>query len=327
MLVTLPDLGEGISEAEIVSWHVCPGAHVEEDAPLVEVETDKTTMTIPAPAAGRIDELTVKEGDRVVVGSVLAVIDGDEEGSQEPGATGREAVYAPPLAATHDRAAAESDPSARGGEDGEIVPLSPAQRRLAQRLLATQRNVPAVTVVEECDFTDVGQAARPLLPRTIAAVAHSLRQHPDLNATFQGGEYVRHSRCDIAVAVQTARGLITPVIRSADCRSEEELASEIDQLRHGALEGSLSAGQLRESTFTITSAGRLGGLFATPLINAPEVAILGLHRVSPRPVVMDGRIAVREIGLVSCTFDHRVIDGTEATAFLLDTIDCVGRRQ
>ena len=180
----------------------------------------------------------------------------------------------------------------------------------------------AVTVVEECDFTELARrrGERSYLAYLVQAAVAGLEEFPELNATLAGSEIVYWERYDIGIAVQTDEGLVVPVLRGAAERSLEELDAETERLAAGAREGSLEPADLRGSTFTVTSAGRLGGLFATPLVNHPEVAILGLHRIGPKAVVRDGEIVAREVGWLSCTFDHRVVDGARASEFLLGVI-------
>jgi pyruvate/2-oxoglutarate dehydrogenase complex dihydrolipoamide acyltransferase (E2) component len=179
--------------------------------------------------------------------------------------------------------------------------------------------VPAVTVVEECDLTALSQTRgeRSYVAYLLQATVERLQAVPELNACLDGDEIVLYERFDLGVAVQTDEGLVVPVIRDADAKSLDELDAEARRLADGARAGSLKAEELRGSTFTVTSAGRLGGLFATPLVNYPEVGILGLHRIADRPAVVDGDIAIRKVGWLSCTFDHRVVDGARASEFLL----------
>jgi pyruvate dehydrogenase E2 component (dihydrolipoamide acetyltransferase) len=161
---------------------------------------------------------------------------------------------------------------------------------------------------------------RSYLPYVLAAAVAGLKEFPELNATLAGDEIVYWERYDVGVAVQTESGLVVPVVRGADEKSLDELEEEASRLAESARSGTLKPEELRGSTFTVTSAGRLGGLFATPLVNHPEVAILGLHRIAERPAVRNGEIVVREIGWLSCTFDHRVVDGARASEFLLGVI-------
>ncbi len=212
--------------------------------------------------------------------------------------------------------------AAGGAGGGRREPLRGVRRAIAEHLSRSHREVPAVTVVEECDFTplSVRRGELSYLPFVLQATAAALGRHPALNARLERDEIVYLDDVHLGVAVQTEAGLVVPVVRDAAAKPVEQLAAEVAELGAAAAAGTLAPEQLRGSTFTVSSAGRLGGLFATPLVNHPEVAILGLHRIAPRPAVIDGAILVREIGLVSCTFDHRVVDGAVASAFLLDVI-------
>jgi pyruvate/2-oxoglutarate dehydrogenase complex dihydrolipoamide acyltransferase (E2) component len=361
----LPDLGEGLTEGEIARWLVTEGQELAEDDPLVEIATDKTTVEIPSPAAGKVTRILVGEGEVVPVGTVLVVIGGD---GAEPAAAPPPAPRAEPAPALEPEAASVGSTQARvqatplvrriagelgvdlaslsgtgpngriteddvraaaeGGlvlnqhkppEDGERrEPVRGVRRQIVEHLTRAHREIPAVTFVEEADFTDVDLAM--LVPLTLKAAAGALEDYPELNARLEGDEIVYLDRCDIGVAVQTEAGLVVPVVRA--CRTEplEALAAEVTRLAEAARAGTLAPEELRGGTFTVTSAGKLGGLLVTPLINHPEVGILGLHRIGPRPVVRDGEIVVRQVGNVSVTFDHRVVDGARAAAFTLDVI-------
>src|SRR5438552_3091005 len=232
----LPDLGEGLTEGEIARWLVSEGQEIAEDDALVEVQTDKTTVEIPSPAAGKVARILVAEGDVV----------------------------------------------------------------------------PVVTWVAECDVTAVD--LKKLVALALKAAAESLQEFPELNARFEGDAIVYLDRYDLGVAVQTEQGLVVPVVRNCDSASVDELASEVARLADSARAGTLAPEELRGSTFTVTSAGKLAGLFQTPLVNYPEVGILGVHRVAARPVVRDGGVTVRQVGNVSVTFDHRGVDGVRAAA-------------
>jgi pyruvate dehydrogenase E2 component (dihydrolipoamide acetyltransferase) len=332
----LPDLGEGVREGEIARWLVEVGQEVAEDEPLVEIQTDKTTVEIPSPAAGKVARILVEEGELVPVGTPLVLIGADAQEPDEP-----KKVQATPVVrriaqelgvdletvratgpggrVTEDDVRGAAAP--REGERRE--PLRGVRRQIAEHLTKAHREVPAVTTVEECDFTRLTEVRgeRSYLPYVITAVVTGLKEFPELNATLAGNEVVYLERYDIGVAVQTDQGLVVPVVKEAGEKSLDELAEEIARLADGARGGKLQPEELRGSTFTITSAGRLSGLFATPLVNYPEVAILGVHRIAPRAVVRDGEIVVREIGLLSCTFDHRVVDGARAGEFLLGVVD------
>src|SRR5205823_8199697 len=212
-------------------------------------------------------------------------------------------------------------PAPRGRERREKV--RGVRRRIVEHLTTSHREVPAVTFVEECDFTEVDLAR--LVPLTLKAAARALQEFPELNARLEADEIVYLDRYDLGIAVQTDEGLVVPVVRSCDSRSIDELRADVDDLAARAREGKLAPEELRGSTFSLTSAGKLAGLMVTPLINYPEVAILGVHRIGPRPVVRDGEIVVRQMGNVSVTFDHRVVDGARAAAFGLTVIERLQR--
>jgi pyruvate dehydrogenase E2 component (dihydrolipoamide acetyltransferase) len=202
--------------------------------------------------------------------------------------------------------------------EGTRVPLRGVRRLMFEHLARSHREVPAVTWVEECDFSSV--ELKRLVPLVLQAVAAALREYPELNARVEGGDLVELERRDIGVAVQTEQGLVVPVVRSCDRLSLDELDAEVRRLAEAAHAGTLKPEELRGGTFTVTSAGRAAGLFVTPLVNHPEVAILGVHRIADRPVVRDGEVVVRPTGNVSVTFDHRVIDGKRAADFGLAVI-------
>ena len=339
----LPDLGEGLTEGEIGRWLVAEGDEIAEDDPLVEIATDKTTVEIPSPAGGTVAKIHVAEGEVVPVGTVLVTI-GD--GPKDPPSNsllqaGR--VRATPLVR---RLAGElgvdlatvtgTGPNGQIREDdvrtaaaptresgGRREPIRGVRRAIVEHLTVAHREVPAVTFVEECDFTGVD--VHTLVPLALKAAAESLQLYPELNARLDGDEIVYLERYDIGVAVQTDAGLVVPVVRDCDTRTLEELDAEVKRLAESARAGTLKPEELRGSTFTVTSAGKLGGLLVTPLVNYPEVAILGIHRISERPVLRDGEVVGRAIGNVSVTFDHRVVDGARAAAFCLDVIERLQR--
>ena len=204
------------------------------------------------------------------------------------------------------------------GADGRREPVRGIRRLIVEHVTTSHREIPAVTYVEECDFTDVDRSR--LVPLVLRATARALREFPELNARLEGDEIVYLDRYDLGFAVQTELGLVVPVVRGCDTASLDALAAEASRLAEAARDGMLLPEEVRDSTFTVTSAGKLGGLVVTPLINYPEVGILGIHRIGPRPVVREGAIVVREMGNVSVTFDHRVVDGVRAAAFCLDLI-------
>jgi pyruvate/2-oxoglutarate dehydrogenase complex dihydrolipoamide acyltransferase (E2) component len=353
----LPDLGEGLTEGEIARWLVQEGQDVAEDDPLVEIQTDKTTVEIPSPAAGKVARIMVGEGEVVPVGTVLVVIgeDGTEpaaEGDmpsaatsrgQAPGPGPKGRIRATPLVrrvaqelgvdlatvvatgpqgrVTEEdvRSAATSRGQAPGpGPEGRREPLRGIRRLTAEHMAHAHREIPPVTWVEECDFGEVD--LKLLVPTVLKAAAAALQEFPELNARLDEDEIVYLDRYDLGVAVQTDEGLVVPVVRGCDSRSVEELDADVRRLADGARAGTLKPGELQGSTFTVTSAGKLAGLFQTPIVNHPEVAILSVGRIAERPVVRDGEVTVRPIGYIALTFDHRVVDGGRAAEFGLAVI-------
>jgi pyruvate dehydrogenase E2 component (dihydrolipoyllysine-residue acetyltransferase) len=342
----LPDLGEGLTEGEIARWLVAEGQEIAEDDPLVEIATDKTTVEIPSPAGGTVSQILVPEGDVVPVGTVLVVIGGDgavpapDKTAAKPAARREEKVRATPLVRKVaaelgvDLAAvtgtgpqgriSEEDVRAVAGQsgaptatEGERVQLHGIRRQMFEHLTRANE-IPAVTWVEECDFSSL--ELKQLVPLVLHAVTESLQEYPELNARVEAGELVLLDRYDIGIAVQTEQGLVVPVVYGADKLSLAELDAEVKRLAEAAQAGTLKPEELRGGTFTVTSAGKAAGLFVTPLINHPEVAILGIHRIEERPVVRDGGVVIRRMGNVSVTFDHRVIDGKRAAEFGLAVI-------
>jgi pyruvate dehydrogenase E2 component (dihydrolipoamide acetyltransferase) len=192
------------------------------------------------------------------------------------------------------------------------------RRLIAEHMTRAHREVPPVTWVEECDFGELD--LKLLLPTTLKACALSLQEYPELNARLEGDEIVLLDRYDLGIAVQTDQGLVVPVVHDCDSRAIEELDAEVRRLAEDARAGTLKPEELRGSTFTVTSAGKLAGLFQTPIVNHPEVAILSLGRIAERPVVRDGEIVSRPLGYVALTFDHRVVDGARAAEFGLAVI-------
>jgi pyruvate dehydrogenase E2 component (dihydrolipoamide acetyltransferase) len=348
----LPDLGEGLTEGEVARWLVEEGQDIAEDDPLVEIATDKTTVEIPSPAGGKVSQILVAEGEVVPVGTVLVVISGDvtapEAAPKEERESPQRATEVPPLGEkvratplvrkvaaelgvdltavtgtgaqgriTEEDVRKASDGAAPATE-GERVALRGVRRLMFEHLTRAHREIAAVTWVEECDFSNVD--LKRLVPFVLHAVTESLREYPEVNARVDDGELVLLDRYDIGIAVQTEQGLVVPVVHAADKLSLDELDAEVRRLAEAAQAADLKPEELRGGTFTVTSAGKAAGLFVTPLVNHPEVAILGVHRIEERAVVRDGEVAVRRMGNISVTFDHRVIDGKRAADFGLAVI-------
>ena len=295
----LPGLGEGLTEGEVARWLVTEGDVISEGDPLVEIQTDKTTVEIPSPYAGTVLMILVAEGGVAPVGATLVVL--GEEGehllrpvrplpAEEPPAAGTLVVVGDePLEATRATpsvrrlarqlgvdllAVRGSGPAGRVTERdvrtaralspdaGRRIPIRGIRRAIIEQVERTHREIPAVTFVEECDFTGVDREL--LVASTLKAVAESLRVFPELNARIEGDEIVLLERYDLGVAVETDAGLVVPVVRDCDGLTVEEIHAEIRRLVAGAQAGTLQGDELRDSTFTVTSAGKLGGLVRDP---------------------------------------------------------------
>jgi pyruvate dehydrogenase E2 component (dihydrolipoamide acetyltransferase) len=410
----LPDIGEGVVEAEVQRWLVAPGDLVEEDQPLVEVMTDKATVVIPSPRRGRVLRLLRKEGELAPVHEPLVELDvGEGEVRAVPelrpqpaapasppehereraaapaGSAGRKALATPAVRALArelglaiddvpgtgpggrvtkedlDAARTKGNGSAAGRAPGPVrvevreaggaparipieakgssaergvderVPLRGVRRKIAEKMARSKRTAAHFTFVEQCDATELVRAKDRMataatadgvkltfLPFVLKATVEALRKFPRLNATMdeEAGELVVHRRYDLGIAASTDAGLVVPVVRDVDRRSLLDLAREIARLSAAARAGRLEARDTGRSTFTVTSLGALGGLFATPVLNHPEVGILGVHRIRPTPVARDGQVVVRDVMHLSVTSDHRVVDGHEAAAFAYEVI-------
>jgi len=350
----LPDLGEGLTEGEVARWLVAEGQTIAEDEPLVEIQTDKATVEIPSPYAGTVLRIYVPEGEVAPVGTVLVVIGEPAESIAEPAPKAASDMVSRPArgAATSDSTRVQATPlvrkvatelgvdlaavsatgaggriteddvrAAAGGADateGRREPLRGVRRLVAEHMTRAHREIPAVTWVEECDFEHVERER--LLATVVKAVAESLAAFPELNARLEDDAIVYLDRFDIGVAVQTEQGLVVPVVRGADASTIEDLDEEIRRLAEDARAGALKPDEVRGSTFTVTSAGKLAGLFQTPIVNHPEVAILSIGRIGERPVVQEGEVVVRRMGTIAISFDHRVVDGARAAEFGLAVI-------
>ena len=391
----LPEIGEGVYEAEVIAWHVKPGETVKRGQTLLEVMTDKATMELPAPFSGTITALRAEAGQRLKVGETMLVYTPAEhpalvgpsvasETSARPMAPERPAANVSrngPVRQESKQASVRAAPSVRllarklgidlaavqgSGPDGRIliddlserlakpevangvkpavaepkpdygrpgtrIRLQGLRRTTAERMAQAKREIPDYSYVEECDVTElVGlrtglrdhftQAGVKLtyLPFVVKAVVAALKEVPIVNATLKeaAGEIVLHDHYHIGIAVATPAGLIVPVIHDADKKDIPTLAREIERLGNEARSGRAKLNDLRGATFTVTSVGNLGGLFSTPVINPPEVGILGLGKIVRRPVYDErGEIRPADLLYLSLTFDHRVIDGAVCVAF------------
>ena len=408
----LPDIGEGVVEGEVVRWLVKEGDPLREDQPMVEIMTDKATVEIPAPRAGRVAKRMYAEGQLCPVGKVLITIDTDgAPGASTVAPTSASKTEAPAAAdtATHVSAAAgaahaaaksngtrtasvlatpatrklardigvdirevagtgpagritsddvrehqasaggATTTAARGGarpavavlhtptrETADVrVPFRGVRKKIAENLVRSKHTAAHYTYVEEVDCTDLVTLRRranerlgergvklSFLPFVIKATVGALQKFPQLNATLDeaAGEIVQRRSYHIGLATATEAGLIVPVVRDADRRSLVDLAQEIERLAEATRTGRATRDELVGSTFTITSPGSLGGVLATPIINFPEVAILGVHKIAKRPAVAPSgtEVVIRDLMNLSISVDHRVVDGLDAARFVAE---------
>ena len=365
----LPDIGDGLTEADIVRWRAPVGAAVGEDEALVEVETAKAVVDIPSPAAGTVLHHGAGEGATLPVGAVLAVIgepgeswreqaqdaadggaapSGPAEGaSGEPGA-GR-GVKALPVVrrlarelgvdldsvsgagpggriTREDVMAAAAGPQAAADRPGKRRRLSMLRRTIAGHMSASWREIPHVTVFDRAAAGRLLAARRALAARhgrnipmealVIMAAAPALRRHREFNATLDGDELILHRDLDAGIAVDTAEGLLVPVIRRAGEKGLLELAEAVDDIAARGKARTLGPGELTGATFTFSNFGALGGSHGTPIIPSGTTAVLALGRAAEAPVVEDGAVAARPVMPLSLAFDHRVIDGGLGQRFL-----------
>jgi pyruvate dehydrogenase E2 component (dihydrolipoamide acetyltransferase) len=365
----LPDLGEGITEAEIRKWLVRVGDTVEEHQPVVEVETDKAVVEVPTPRGGKVLSLERGEGEMINVGeTLLTIVEEGEELVSKPRSVSvvgelpeAEETPQPQVLATpavralarekglslegitgtgprgsitrEDLLGAGRKIDVAGDEAGEVerIPFRGLRRTIARNLLKSHQMTVCVTGMEEVDVTELadlrvrenaGLDDRGIhltyFPFIIKAVQHALREHPLLNAEVdeEGEAIILKKYCNIGFAVDTAEGLVVPVLRNVERKTIIDLALELQALSERARERKITLAEMKGSSFTISNFGQFGGGFATPIINYPDVAILGCGRISDKPWVVQGEIAIRKILPLSLTFDHRVTDGGDATRFL-----------
>ena len=403
----LPDIGEGVVEGEVVQWHVSVGDSVSEDDPIVDVMTDKATVTIPSPVSGVISSLSGDVGDMIAVGSSLMEIDSEGEGGSpsaedteerepvsdpdppkapepapapkapEPAPAPKAPEYAPSENQTHTgrvlaspavrKRARENDvdlsnvrgsgPAGRirhadldafiaagGAVSGappmayslkrtEVTPVKVVglRRKISEQMSLSKSRIPHFSYFEEVDITELENLRQILnstrdetqpkltyLPFIMIALAKIMPDHPECNAHFddEAGVVNRNAAVNLGIATQTDRGLYVPVVKHVESMDIWKTAYEMQRVSGSARDGSASLDELTGSTFTITSLGREGGLGATPIINHPEVAILGVHKAREMPVARDGAVVIRRIMNLSSAFDHRVVDGADGASLI-----------
>jgi 2-oxoglutarate dehydrogenase E2 component (dihydrolipoamide succinyltransferase) len=395
--VRVPQLPESVADATLVSWHKKPGDAVARDENLVDLETDKVVLEVPAPAAGVLKEIKLTDGTTVTSGQVLAII---EEGAAVavPGASAPAILAAPSgaTAAAKDTVAAKdavggklspaakrvaeenkvdpktvagsgrdgrvskSDvvnhlstaapgpaakapaqfvpaPSARGARAEQHVPMTRLRARIAERMVQAQATQALLTSFNEVDLQAVNElrgrykdqfekqygVKLGFMSFFTKACVEALKKFPSVNASVDGNDIVYHEYFDVGVAVSTDRGLIVPVLRDADLLSFADIEKSIGNFAARARAGTITIEELTGGTFTITNGGVFGSLLSTPIVNSPQSAILGMHKVQDRPVAIGGQVVVRPMMYIALTYDHRIIDGREAVQFLVTVKQCL----
>ena len=392
--VKVPQLPESVTDATLVSWHKTPGQAVARDENLVDLETDKVVLEVPAPVNGIIKEIRIQNGATVTSGELLATLEPVDVVSAAapadtptaskppeptalaaivPGAQNNAAKLSPAVRRLLDEHDVEPSHIQGTGKGGRILktdvqdyveqrikpeadavaealpatPVSPAgvtgqrrehrvpmtrlRARIAERMVEAQQTAAMLTTFNEVDLTEVMALRKRykaafeekhgvrlgFMSFFINASIEALRRFPAVNASIEGNDIVYHEYFDIGIAVASERGLIVPVIRDADRMSFADLENTIREYGRKAQDGSISMDELTGGTFTITNGGVFGSMLSTPILNPPQSGILGMHKIQERAMVADGAVCVRPVMYVALTYDHRIIDGSEAVQFLL----------
>jgi 2-oxoisovalerate dehydrogenase E2 component (dihydrolipoyl transacylase) len=371
-LFRLPDIGEGVAEAEIVAWHIKPGDHVREDQPLLDVMTDKATVDMTSPVDGTVVALHGEIGGMAPVGSVLVemdvagevttkpvekeVIETTGEPARQPSKQAAAPINDDPTASPatrrramewgialedvlgtgpHGRILTEDLERHRAGDAkpqaaSEKIRITGLRRRIADKMQESKRHIPHFTYVEEFDLTELealrqtlndsrgDKSKLTLLPFFMRAIVRLVPDFPNINAHYHEAEseLERFSAIHIGIAAQTANGLMVPVVRDAQQRDLWDCARELARVTQAARDGKAAREGLSGSTITLTSLGPLGGIAATPIINHPEVAIIGPNKLVERPAIDGAFITRRKLMNLSASFDHRIIDGYDAARFV-----------
>ena len=389
--ITVPDLGESISEVEIGEWLVEIGDTIHQDDPLVAIESDKATVEIPATQSGVLVEIIKQQGEGAEIGELIGRIDTEKTGRDdkpepaardeepEPGrkqdqpeeSTEKPSKKVMPSAARvleqnqipaervsgtgpgdrvlkEDalRAAAEKPPEPAREERPRKAPASAAEketsvgehrvsmtllrRTIATRLLEATQSMAMLTTFNEADMSEVKKLRADFgndfakkhevrlgfMSFFVKAVVAGIGEYPLVNARIDGNDIVYHDSCDIGVAIGGGKGLVVPVLRNTERLSFAEIERQIADFGQRAKDNTLSPGELRGGTFTISNGGVYGSMLSTPIVNPPQSAILGLHAIKDRPVAVNGEIVIRPVMYLALSYDHRIIDGREAVSFL-----------
>ncbi len=357
--IKVPALGESVTEATVGRWHKQPGEAVSADTILVELETDKVTLEVYAPANGTISGILAKSGSNIKVGAILANFTPGEVAVQAvakpiEAQVGKEAAQAvSALVATQSHGVSHSEVSHGTSNVHAFIassqnatttrreelraPMSRLRLRIAERLKSAQNTAAMLTTFNEVDMSAVSQL-RSLYKDSfekkhgvklgfmsffVKACVQALMEQPIVNSCIDGLEIITKTYFDICIAVSTPNGLVVPVIRNADSLSLDGIERTIGELGKKARDGKLTIAEMTGGTFTITNGGVFGSLLSTPIINPPQSAILGCHKIQDRPVVVNGQIVIRPMMYLALSYDHRLVDGKEAVTFLVTVKECL----
>ena len=355
--VKVPVLPESINEATVAAWHKKPGDSVEVDDVIVEIETDKVVLEVPAEESGILTEILAEEGETVNEQQVLGLLDDSADASNDdtpqeeqvaqeesvkatqvsPEEAPKEEVKKEPVAAPEipreEPAAApvsqSSQPSSNRME--ERVPMTRIRKTIANRLHSATQNTAMLTTFNEVDMSEI-LAMRASYKEAfekkysvklgfmsffVKAAVESLKKFPTVNAYLDGDDIVYHAFCDVSVAVSSDRGLVVPVLRDAHKMGMHDIEKGIMDYAVRAQDGTLGIEEMSGGTFTISNGGVFGSLLSTPILNSPQSAILGMHKTQERPIAVNGEVVIKPMMYLALSYDHRIIDGKEAVQFLI----------
>ena len=355
--VKVPVLPESISEATVAAWHKKPGDYVELDDVIVEIETDKVVLEVPAEESGVLTEILAKEGETVNEQQVLGLLNDEAEAGAKAPAAPEEKTPEITQEKTQDSAPSNPDEIKEKDEEEiieeakeapqpasepspsqplsnrmeERVPMTRIRKTIANRLHSATQNTAMLTTFNEVDMTEILSMRASykeafekkysvklgFMSFFVKAAVESLKKFPTVNAYIDGDDIVYHAFCDVSVAVSSDRGLVVPVLRDAHKMGMHDIEKGIVDFAVRAQDGTLGIDEMSGGTFTISNGGVFGSLLSTPILNSPQSAILGMHKTQERPVVVDGEIVIRPMMYLALSYDHRIIDGKEAVQFLV----------
>ncbi len=327
--ITVPTIGESISEATISNILKPSGSFVAQDEEILELETDKVNQVIYAKAAGQLT-LTVSVGAKVKIGDVIGAIDTDVKVSSAPSAVQTTSLRkgAAEFIAELKTPAAVTQPALSSSKRRKMSSL---RKTIAQKLVDVKNTTAMLTTFNEVDMTKIIEIRAKEKERFqtkygvklgfmsffVKAVVFALKEYPDVGAFLEGDEIVSFENCNIGVAVSTDKGLMVPVIQKCESLSLGEIEKQLENFAKKARDGSIAFDDLRGGIFTITNGGVFGSLLSTPILNPPQSAILGMHAIVKRPIVVNDQIVIRPMMYLALSYDHRIIDGKEAVQFLV----------